>query len=242
MKYAIVSDIHGNLEALTSVLADIDRRGVDSIHCLGDVIGYGSDPRACLDLVESRCDTRLLGNHEYTALGLESVEVFNEAAKAAALWTQQQLSERELAIMAEFEIERSLDEMYLVHASPYQPEEWHYIFTVEDARLAFDHLENRMGFVGHSHVPMILRNNPDGVPHAKAGHSFDPDPDNRYLVNVGSVGQPRDHDPRACYVIFDDGQPTVEFIRVEYDIQTAQSKMARAELPEPLIDRLSVGL
>ncbi len=242
MKYGLISDIHANLEALTAVLSDLEKQSVDSIHCLGDVIGYGADPEACLKLIQRTCDTKLLGNHEYTALGLQSVEQFNEAAKAAAEWTQQTLNEDAVAIMADFDLDRALDDMYLVHASPFEPDRWHYLFTAEDAIRGFGQMKQDIGFFGHSHIPIILRERPDALPHVRAGHTFAADPEGRYLINVGSVGQPRDNDPRACYVVYESDEQDIEFHRVEYDITTAQRKMSKASLPETLISRLSAGI
>ncbi len=241
MKYALISDIHANVEALTATLSDIDAQGVDRIHCLGDVIGYGADPSACLELVQERCDIKLLGNHEYTALGRQSTDLFNEAARLSAEWTVGQLSERDLEIMGAFELDRAIDQAYLVHASPYRPDSWHYIFTTDEAHLAFKHLKKKLCFFGHSHLPLILSQDADGNPRSRVGHSFEPDPDQTYLVNIGAVGQPRDNDARASYVVFDDDAYEIAFHRVEYDIEKAQSKMTAAHLPEVLVSRIAVG-
>jgi predicted phosphodiesterase len=242
MRYGLISDIHANLEALEAVLKDIEKRSVDSIHCLGDVVGYGADPAACLKLVQQTCETKLLGNHEYAALGLQSCEQFNDAAKTSAVWTQETLEDGALAIMADFDIDRTLDDMYLVHASPFEPDHWHYVFSAEDAILGFKHLKKNIGFYGHSHIPMVLRERPQSIPHARAGHDFTADPEGRYLINVGSVGQPRDNDPRACYVVFESEEMDLEFYRVDYDIAAAQDKMSKASLPETLISRLAAGI
>ncbi|MEA3297231.1 MAG: metallophosphoesterase family protein [candidate division Zixibacteria bacterium] len=242
MKYALVSDIHGNLEALTAVLHDIEKQHVDSIHCLGDVIGYGPDPVACLRLVDQHCDTKLMGNHEFTALGLQSAEVFNNAARKAVEWTRTQLTDTELSMMADFLMDRSMDDMFLVHASPFEPQQWHYILTVEEAELAFQHLKSGICFFGHSHLPMIIRETADESPHFQVGHTILADTETRYLINAGSVGQPRDNDPRACYLVFDDDEREISFNRVEYDINVSQQKMTTAFLPDALISRLAKGV
>ncbi|MDH3891361.1 MAG: metallophosphatase family protein [candidate division Zixibacteria bacterium] len=242
MKYGLISDIHGNVEALRAVLSDIKRHRVDSIHCLGDVVGYGADPTACLKLVLENCDTKLLGNHEYAALGLQSCDNFNDAAKTSTEWTQQTLDDDWIAVMSDFAVDRPMDDMYLVHASPFEPSEWHYILSATDAINAFEHLKQRIGFFGHSHIPTILREKPEGLPSIQTGHDFTADPEGRYLVNVGSVGQPRDNDPRASYVVFDSEELDIEFHRVEYDIEAAQHKMSEANLPSTLISRLSAGI
>ncbi len=242
MKHALVSDIHGNLEALTAVLTDIEKHKVDFIHCLGDVVGYGPDPAACLKMIDRSCDTKLMGNHEFTALGLQSSSIFNNAARAAVKWTQMQLTDNDMAIMADFEMDRMLDNMYLVHASPLEPEQWHYVFNEEEAVAAFQNLKTEIGFMGHSHLPLIFSEGPGERIRSQAGHTFQVGDESRYLINVGSVGQPRDNDRRACYVVFDTDEGDVFYHRVEYDIDAAQQKMATAGLPEVLISRLAAGL
>ena len=241
MKLALISDIHGNLEALSAALEDIDKQQVDKIHCLGDVIGYGSEPAACLELVNKTCDIKLMGNHEYVILGLESPDSYTQVARISAEWTRGRLTDRDFSFITDFEMDRSLDNLYLVHASPFEPEQWHYILSPEEAAQAFERLEGWLCFHGHSHIPLIFSEAYNRPPREKVGHSFLPDSENRYLVNIGSVGQPRDNDPRACYVTFDTHEGEVTYHRVAYDIETAQSKMAQAQLPEMLIDRLAVG-
>jgi predicted phosphodiesterase len=241
MKLALISDIHGNLEALVSVLNHIEKQKVDSVHCLGDVIGYGSDPNSCLELVHKNCDRKIMGNHEYAALGLEDTDDYNPAAQKSAMWTRAQLSDREKALIAEFDISHSLGDILLIHASPYQPNEWHYILNAEAALEAFEYLDEKLCFVGHSHVPQIYAERENDLPRSQVGHDFLPDEQSRYLVNIGSVGQPRDNDPRACYVTFDTDEYEVLYHRVDYDIETTQDKMSQANLPRMLIARLSMG-
>jgi len=241
MKIALISDIHGNLEALTEVLSDIEKQKVDKIYCLGDVLGYGSDPVACLHLIEKHCDIKLIGNHEYAVLGLVSTDNYNTAARTAADWTRDQLTDVELALISDYEMMRSVENITLVHASPNEPDRWHYLLTPDIASRAFGGFDDRICFHGHTHVPTIFVELAEGLPRVIAGHSFLPGEDNRYLINIGSVGQPRDNDPRACYVTFETEEYEVEYHRVEYDIAAAQSKMAQADLPEMLINRLSFG-
>jgi predicted phosphodiesterase len=241
MKLALISDIHGNLEALTAVLADIEKQAVDKIYCLGDVIGYGSDPVDCLQLITNHCDIKLMGNHEYVVLGLESTEMYTSAAQTAAAWTRGQLSDYDFSLIRDFELQRAVEDFHLVHASPFEPERWHYILSPEEAAWAFEHLQGRICFHGHSHIPLVFSEVPDRTPRQKVGHSFLPSRENRYLINIGSVGQPRDNDPRACYVTFDTDEYAVSYHRVEYDIKLAQKKMAQAQLPDMLISRLSSG-
>ncbi len=241
MKLALISDIHGNLEAFTAVLEDIEKQSTDRIHCLGDVVGYGSEPDACLQLVADTCEIKLMGNHEHVILRLDQPDNYTHVARVSADWTREQLNDRALSIIAKYRIDHHDDEFYLVHASPDQPDRWHYVLTPEEAAGAFVKLNERLCFYGHSHVPMIFTESPGAMPRRRVGHTFLPDPDSRYLINVGSVGQPRDNDPRACYVIYDTDEGDVTYCRVDYDIESAQSKMAQAQLPDMLIDRLAVG-
>ena len=241
MKLALISDIHGNLEALVSVLAHIEKQKVDEIHCLGDVIGYGSDPNGCLELIERSCSVKIMGNHEYAALGLEDTDDYNPAAQKSAIWTRAQLSDSEKAVISRFEMSRSVNDVFLVHASPYQPKDWHYVLNAEAALEGFEYLDERLCFVGHSHVPQIYAERENDLPRCQVGHDFMPDEESRYIVNVGSVGQPRDNDPRACYVTFDTDEYEVLYHRVGYDVETTQDKMTQANLPRMLIARLSMG-
>ena len=241
MKIALISDIHGNLEALEAVLADCEGRKVDKVHCLGDVVGYGSDPGPCLELIQAHCDIRLMGNHEHAVLGQLSTDLLNPIAKSSMAWTKDQLSDKHLTTMNDFLMDATFENLYFVHASPFEPDKWHYILTTSEAERAFQHLPKQIGFAGHSHLPLIFSKGPAGPMHMYVGHDFHPFEENQYLVNVGSVGQPRDNDPRACYVIFDSSEQELTYYRVEYDMQLTQSKMSRANLPKMLIDRLLVG-
>jgi len=241
MKLALLSDIHANLEALTAVLREVEHRQVDEIYSLGDVIGYGCDPSECLRLVDSTCKVRLMGNHEFSVLGHLSTDSYTHVARVSTEWTQHAITDREAAIIADFEMECWLDDILLVHASPYEPEEWHYILTPSEAADAFDHFDGAICFHGHSHIPVIFSEVPGALPRRKSAHDFDPSEESRYIVNVGSVGQPRDNDPRACFAILDTESRHVEYHRVEYDIKQTQAKMTDADLPKMLVNRLAVG-
>ena len=241
MQIALISDIHGNLEALQAVLNDIEGLQVDEIHCLGDVIGYGCDPVACLELVEKTCTTKLIGNHEYVILGLLPQEQLNSIARSSLSWTLEQLTEREKNMLSDFEMSRTIGDVELVHASPFEPDQWQYIISHDSAETALGHTASRICFFGHTHLPMIFSTRQDGSVRQQSGHDFLPDPDSRYLVNVGSVGQPRDNDPRACYTIYDTENREITYHRVDYDIEQAQTKMSQARASSMLIERLAVG-
>jgi predicted phosphodiesterase len=241
MRLALISDIHGNLEALRAVLEDIERRKVDQIDCLGDVIGYGCDPVECLQLVEEHCTIKLMGNHEYAALGVLPPEAMNLHARQSIHWTLEQLGDRGISMISDFEMKAETEQYLLVHASPYEPDEWHYVLSEHEAGIGFDSFMQPLAFHGHTHLPMIFCKTPTGKLRTIVGHDFDPDEECRYLINVGSVGQPRDRDPRACYAIYDSNEVSVTYHRLDYDVEAAQAKMCRADMPQMLIERLEVG-
>ncbi len=241
MRFALLSDIHGNLEALTAVLADAKQQNIDKIHSLGDVVGYGCNPVECIKLVEQTCDIRLMGNHEFLALGLADESKYNPAALESITWTQERLGDYDMSILEKYKMDASDGEFYFVHASPFKPSEWNYILNVNQAVQAFENLQQRVCFCGHSHVPMIFLENPEGPPRQKTGHDILMDPDYRYIINVGSTGQPRDNDPRACYVIVDSETDDLCYRRVEYDYKYTQEKMVAASIPDVLIKRLAIG-
>ncbi|MFH1688137.1 MAG: metallophosphoesterase family protein [bacterium] len=242
MRTAFISDVHGNLEALTAVLAEISTCRVDVVHSLGDVIGYGANPRECLGLVASHCEIKIMGNHESAVLGVQSLEYYNPAAKAATEWTRQMLSSQDLEFIAQFKLEHVQNDVHLVHGSPFEPEQWRYVLHTGEAMRAFENQKGKLCFCGHSHIPTIIVEMASGGPRSRTAHDFEPDPDARYLINVGSVGQPRDNDPRACYVIFDHTEYCIEYHRVDYDIEQAQQKMKLAQLPDVLAKRLAAGV
>lgn len=229
---AIISDIHGNLEGLEAVLAEIDRRGVDEIVCLGDVLGYGPNPMECIDLVMERCRTTLMGNHDFAVL-YEPFN-FNIGAEQACYWTREQFEldpdadrrAKRWRYLANRPIVERRPGMLAVHASPRRPVN-EYIFP-DDIYTnpnkfvpIFDRVE-RICFVGHTHVPGVFLEGPDFYSPDELDGRFSLDSD-RAVVNVGSVGQPRDRDPRSSFVLFDG--TTVEFVRVPYDVETTIRKV-----------------
>lgn len=250
MKRAIISDIHGNLEALQAVLAHVESLRVDQLICLGDIIGYGPNPAECLDLVMARCDLTILGNHDQAAIF--DPEGFNPIALRAIFWTREQLERNgdptQIDHRWDFigELPRRLDEgeFLFVHGSPRDPTN-EYVFPehiYEQSRI--DALMNRFQqycFQGHTHIPGVFT----------ANYQFLPPEDNDYffllgeqkiMVNVGSVGQPRDGDPRACYIVLDSEAKTVQYHRIEYDVETTRRKiLAVPELDDMLGNRLISG-
>lgn len=245
MRHAIISDIHSNLEALTAVLDDIDRRRVDHIVCLGDVVGYGADPGACLSAVRQVTDLVVAGNHDWGAVGKVDLGYFNRSARTAAEWTGKHLSDSERDFLSQLPLTLDLgngDGFLAVHATPDQPQEWRYLLSIDEAEYQFERLFKPICFVGHSHQPIAWQWSSGGRVSVVGREYLQAEPGRRYIFNVGSVGQPRDGDPRACYAIYDQGRGEAVIHRVEYDVSSAQAKILKAGLPARLAERLSQGL
>lgn len=240
MHYAVLSDVHSNHEALEAVLNDIDKKQIEDILFLGDAIGYGPDPNECIELLIKRCKILLAGNHDWGVLGLTDISYFNAYARAAILWTKSVLTEKNSKSLKLFPVKKDMKkgDILLVHSTPKEPETWHYLSTLWDAEINFHYFGNKFCFLGHSHQPFIIERLPSGemVTHKESASIRK---SGRYIINAGSVGQPRDGDPRACYAIIDD--ENIETVRVPYDVEAVQNKMRKEDLPELLIERLSVG-
>lgn len=238
--YAVISDVHSNLEALEAVLKDIKKRKVDEIIFLGDAVGYGPNPNECLELLKKRCKIMMAGNHDWGAVGLTNIDYFNEYAKAAIIWTREVLTDKNQGFIRALPVIRDMkkENVLLVHSTPKEPQAWHYLHTLRDAEINFHCFEQKMCLIGHSHQPFVIERLPSGemVTYRERVELGEGE---RYIINAGSVGQPRDRDPRACYVLFRDNK--VEFVRVGYNIAQTQQKMLENDLPLPLIERLSSG-
>lgn len=239
MKYAIISDVHSNLEALERVKAELDRLKPDQIMCLGDVIGYGANPSECLKLVREMSREIVMGNHDRAIEDIELREEFNDWAHEAIRWTAGVLSTGEKAEIRRFVpivIDRA-ENVTWTHGSAHEPEEFHYLFKPAEARRSFKALETDICFFGHTHIPSIFEaESPEGR-YLTAG-MYRLQKGRRYLINPGSVGQPRDRDPRLGFAFFDSGELTLEIVRLDYDNQKAAQKIRKAGLPAYLADRL----
>jgi diadenosine tetraphosphatase ApaH/serine/threonine PP2A family protein phosphatase len=231
---------------LTAVLADAADAGAHAVACLGDLVGYGADPVACLERLGEQAVAAVAGNHEHGALGTLTLEWFNPAAKAAALWTRAHLDEDHRRYLSGLPLMRVYEEATLVHASPRHPEEWDYLISAEDGFEVFGDFQTRLCFVGHSHRPGVWSLGSSGPDYADVpaltSTATRLEDGRRYIVNVGSVGQPRDRDPRAAYAIWDRDERTVTIRRVEYDRRRAAEKIIAAGLPRLLADRLAHGV
>ncbi len=244
MRHAIITDIHANLTALTAVLDDIERRGgADEVWCLGDLVGYGPEPEACIDRLRETTDICVAGNHDAAAGGRIDTADFNPAAAAASRWTAGRLSSREKEYLIGLPTSLVQGDFTLVHGSPRGPLR-EYLDSDVAAAENLTHFETDYCLVGHTHVPMVFTASPTGD--CEARHWTTDDPvmlsERKLIVNPGSVGQPRDGDPRASYAIHDGDEGSLRLYRVGYDIRATQERMQALGLPERLISRLEHGL
>ena len=232
MRIAIISDIHANLEALKKTIDLIKEDPVDKIVCLGDIVGYGANPNECLALVRETTPYILLGNHDEATVQISKTEYFNPFARIAAEWTNKELTKENEAFIKNLPYSLELNDMPFVHSSPFEPQEWHYIITVADAQMNFSYFSQPVCFVGHSHVPGIFCED-IWTTELVSGKKF--------LINVGSIGQPRDNDWRLSFGVIDTEAWHYDNIRAEYDVQRAAEKIRKAGLPKALAERLLVG-
>jgi predicted phosphodiesterase len=264
MKSAVLSDIHGNLTALEAVLSDIRKRGeVDQYWSLGDIVDYGPEPQRCLEQIRQIETLGIVGNHEYAVVGKMGLSEFQPSVASVTCWTKEQLNADETGYLIKLPLTLTTGDFTLAHGSPRDPI-WEYILSEADARNNLGHFQTRYCLVGHTHVPLCFQI-PDGDQHqpdTQSGQAARPISlsdwdqliqenrrpesliqltEERFIINPGSVGQPRDNDPRAAYAIFNSADNTLELRRVEYDIAATQKRMLELKLPECLIERLAKG-
>jgi diadenosine tetraphosphatase ApaH/serine/threonine PP2A family protein phosphatase len=243
MRVAVISDIHGNLPALEAVLTAVDAQAPDAVWCLGDLVGYGPWPNEVTALVRERADLCLVGNHDLVALGAGGVDVeeFNPEAKAAALWTRERLDAETRAFLESLAPQAQVEGIELYHASPRDPV-WEYVLTVEAAVGAFEATEAPVVLVGHSHIALALTLDGLDVTGGVAPAATELELAARHLLNPGSVGQPRDHDRRAAYLMLDPVASRARFERVDYDVARVQAEIRAQGLPPSLAERLDRGV
>ncbi|MBD3288408.1 metallophosphoesterase [candidate division KSB1 bacterium] len=241
LRYAIISDIHSNLEALTAVCNDIEQQDVDEILCLGDIVGYGPDPNECIDMVKSICSVIITGNHDYACLERSEIEYFNVFASQSIFWTVEVLSDSALLFLSQLPFQENVENFKLVHASPDSPSIWNYILTLDQAIYNFSYFDEQMCFIGHTHKPVIYAETAEKDYHLERKKNIEIEEDKRYLINVGSVGQPRDSNTAASYAILDTDRMEYALMRVVYDFHKTQKKMVDSNLPNFLIERLASG-
>jgi predicted phosphodiesterase len=238
-RIAILGDIHANIDALDTVLADARARGVTRYLCVGDVVGYNAAPRECIDrLLELHCLT-VRGNHDHYTAHAENLEGFHPLAADVIHWTRTQLEEPHLAFLRGLQYVAQVDRFTLVHSTLDTPEMWGYVFDKFEAEANFNYQTRALCFFGHTHVPLAFEKTASvafGM-YQKIQVALG----RKYFVNVGSVGQPRDGDPRAAYVLYDLNTNLIELHRLDYDIARAQARIREAQLPERLAARLDLG-
>ncbi|MHC4473423.1 MAG: metallophosphoesterase family protein [Planctomycetota bacterium] len=239
MRYGIIADIHSNLEALQAVLAALAEERIDVYLSTGDLVGYGADPAECIRITRELDATVVAGNHDWAVASRLSLDYFNPYAREAIYWTQERLADTDIRYLNDLPLIQEVDEITLVHGTLYGPENFDYLLTSYDAHLSFQLLKTKLCLVGHSHVPITFTMN------GTVSFSFDLRTDlsevSKAIVNPGSVGQPRDENPKAAYAVFDTESQVFRIERVEYDIEAATSKILRAGLPEVLAERLWLG-
>jgi putative phosphoesterase len=226
MRIGFISDIHGNLEALEVALDAMKKRTPDRLYCLGDLVGYGANPNECIERVRRNCQIAVLGNHDAAAIGHTSIQYFNSYAQEAITWTSRVITEENLAYLRAMPLAISTGDVLLVHATPRDPAHWDYIFSQKEAQRHFKEMDEPVAFIGHSHIPAEFKDETSG----------------KRIINIGSVGQPRDGDPRLSCGLYDTDTGTFQWIREVYPVQDAVSKIRQAGLPEFLAQRLTMGM
>ena len=224
MRIAVVSDIHSNVVALENVLRRIEQEKVDKIYCLGDIVGYGPDPNDCIKLIRSVTDKIVMGNHDSAVINQTDILLFNAYAREATEWTRRVISDENYEFLMTLPLKISEDDLLFVHSTPLIPEDWNYILTQYGAEKQFNYFSEQVCFIGHSHRPEVFK----AI-------------DGRYILNVGSVGQPRDGNPESCFLIYDTEDQSQVFVREKYDVKKVYKRVIQAGLNEFLGERLLVG-
>jgi diadenosine tetraphosphatase ApaH/serine/threonine PP2A family protein phosphatase len=243
MKIAVLSDIHSNFQALEAVTKDAQVWGASEYLVAGDVVGYGANPNECIDLLKGLAVSSIAGNHDWGVIEKTSINHFNYVAREAVIWTRKKLSAESRRYLESLPLTLTAGEISISHANFASPESWEYVLTLPQARKEFRGFSSLLGVIGHSHQPFIVRASvKEGLAEQVRKESVKWGMDSRYLVNAGSVGQPRDGDPRACYLRVDFKAQTLTLRRVEYDVGRAQRRIVSAGLPKFLAERLRAGI
>jgi len=239
MKFAIIADIHANLDAFQVVLEDCKKQQVTHYACLGDVVGYNANPKECLDIVRTMNMPCVKGNHDEYCSSEEHLEGFNPAAAEAVNWTRKQLTAEDRLWLRELKYTRMVTNFTIVHATLDGPQRWGYVFDKLAAAASLTYQNTSVCFFGHTHVPVAFMK--DSVVRGGTYSKFKLEAGKKYFVNVGAVGQPRDNNPKSAYVVYDTLEATIELRRLDYDIPAAQKKILAAGLPPRLAERLAYG-
>jgi diadenosine tetraphosphatase ApaH/serine/threonine PP2A family protein phosphatase len=237
--YGILSDIHGNLEGFTAVLKDAHEHGVTHYVCLGDIVGYNANPAECLEKIRELGCVSICGNHDHYCSFDDDLTGFHPLAADAVDWTRRQLSAEQQKFLAELKLVQRVENFTIVHSTLDMPERWGYVFESLEAEASLTYQTTTVCFYGHTHVPLAFEKTGDlvGGIYSRIKVSLG----KKYFVNAGSIGQPRDGDARAAYVIYDFEKQEIELRRLPYDVELAQDKVRKAGLPERLAARLAIG-
>ena len=238
-KYAILGDVHSNWEALTAVLADAEANDVNTYICVGDIVGYNASPSECLEKIREICAAVVRGNHDHYVSHDECLEDFHPLAANVIDWTRRQLTREQIQYLRNLRLSQMVDGFTIVHSTLDMPEKWGYVLDTLDADANFNYQTSSLCFHGHTHVPVVFER--QGRVVRNSFTSFRTTLGRKCFINTGRVGQPRDGDPRAAYVIYDPSQRRVELRRVPYDIEGTQRRIAEAGLPDRLSKRLDYG-
>lgn len=240
MRYGIFSDIHSNLEAFRAVIDAYQREHIDRYLCIGDIVGYAANPLECVQLIKGLDAGIVAGNHDWGSSGKFDLEYFTLSAREALVWTSSILGRAEKDFLCSLPLMHEEENFVLAHGSLDNPQEFHYLNNHEAAFADFTVLKKQICFIGHTHRPGVFVELDDNLFYKALG-TLEIEGRKRYIVNVGSVGQPRDRDPRAAYVVYDTDQKAVELKRIAYDISAVQEKILNAGLPDFFASRLAQG-
>ena len=241
MRYIIFSDLHSNLEALNQFEKEIETIAHDKLVCLGDIVGYGVDPNPCVEWVMKNVNFSVAGNHDWAAVNKADTTYFNSHAYESCQWTREKLTASNKDFLRSLPLDHEEGGIYWVHASPYMPEAWHYVTSKAGGKRNFKNFETSICFVGHSHNPIILEQTADGEVNDFVSDTWSIEPENRYIFNDGSLGQPRDGNPNPAFISYDSEEKMVKIHRFEYDLKSTQDKIRDSGLPMYLAERLAQG-
>ncbi len=240
MRWGIFSDIHANLEALQAVLTAFSKEHIDKYFCLGDIVGYGADPSACIVQIKKLNPVTIAGNHDWAAVNLFDTLYFNPHARAAVLWTAAVITEQDKQFLKALGLIYQEEELTLVHGSLHNPGQFEYILDIPSARETFKLLKTELCFVGHTHrAEIFIKKGEEYTVSLQAKIKLEAG--RSYIINTGSVGQPRDGNPQASFVVYDSQKQELQIKRTPYDIDRAQQKIHQAGLPALLAERLATG-
>ena len=241
MKLGIISDIHGNIEALEAVVGVLRDKGATRFACCGDIVGYGPDPNRCVEIIRGLDCAGVAGNHDWAAVGSITIRDLNSVAASAVLWTRPLLTESNRLYLENLPLTAEEGPLFIVHSSPSAPDAWRYVLTLREAGREMERFAGGVCVVGHSHQPLAAERLTGKPARLVRADSFNVLPGAKYFINAGSVGQPRDGDPRACCMLYDGETQSMTYLRVSYDIPAVQAKIRAAGLPEFLASRLETG-